>query len=101
MKQKRQYLELPLFAHQPRPYQGPSRDEVSRLRKRFVNPAVFSYYQEPLMMVEGSMQYLFDEKGRRYLDGFGGIVSVSVGHGHPQVMQAARWRKRADIESGS
>jgi len=33
------------------------------------------------------MQYLFDEKGKRYLDAFAGIVTVSVGHCHPKVVQ--------------
>jgi alanine-glyoxylate transaminase/(R)-3-amino-2-methylpropionate-pyruvate transaminase len=42
------------------------------------------------MIVEGRGQYLFDEKGRRYLDGFAGIVTVSVGHGHPHVVAAAQ-----------
>jgi alanine-glyoxylate transaminase/(R)-3-amino-2-methylpropionate-pyruvate transaminase len=35
------------------------------------------------------MQYLFDEKGKRYLDMFAGIVTVSVGHCHPYVTKAA------------
>ncbi|KAL0458836.1 UNVERIFIED_CONTAM: Alanine--glyoxylate aminotransferase 23, mitochondrial [Sesamum latifolium] len=34
------------------------------------------------------MQYLFDEKGRRYLDAFGGIATVSCGHCHPEVLDA-------------
>jgi alanine-glyoxylate transaminase/(R)-3-amino-2-methylpropionate-pyruvate transaminase len=34
------------------------------------------------------MQYLYDETGRRYLDGFGGIVTVSVGHCHPKIVAA-------------
>lgn len=34
------------------------------------------------------MQYLFDESGRRYLDAFAGIVTVSVGHCHPAVVDA-------------
>lgn len=34
------------------------------------------------------MQYLFDDKGRRYLDAFGGIATVCVGHCHPQVVDA-------------
>ncbi|MCX6935571.1 MAG: aminotransferase class III-fold pyridoxal phosphate-dependent enzyme [Verrucomicrobia bacterium] len=79
---------LPPYSHQPRPYQGPSTDEVLRLRKEFLTPSLFAYYQKPLMIVEGSMQYLFDEKGRRYLDGFAGIVTVSVGHCHPEVIAA-------------
>jgi alanine-glyoxylate transaminase/(R)-3-amino-2-methylpropionate-pyruvate transaminase len=59
------------------------------MRRDFVNPAIFHYYKKPIMIVEGKGQYLFDETGRRYLDGFGGIVTVSVGHCHPEVVKAA------------
>lgn len=34
------------------------------------------------------MQYLFDENGRRYLDAFAGIVTVSCGHCHPDILAA-------------
>jgi alanine-glyoxylate transaminase/(R)-3-amino-2-methylpropionate-pyruvate transaminase len=61
---------------------------VIALRRQFVNPAIFTYYRDPLMIVEGHMQYLYDETGRRYLDGFGGIVTVSVGHCHPRIVAA-------------
>jgi len=81
---------LPPFDYTPRPYAGPSADEVLRLRKKFLSPALFLYYKKPIMFVEGRGQYLFDEKGRRYLDGLGGIVTVSVGHCHPHVVEAAR-----------
>lgn len=37
-------------------------------------------------IVDGKMQYLFDEKGRRYLDAFGGIATVNCGHCHPDVV---------------
>ena len=60
------------------------------MRKHFLSPALLTYYKHPLMLVEGSMQYLYDEKGRRYLDGFGGIVTISVGHCHPYVVQKAK-----------
>jgi alanine-glyoxylate transaminase/(R)-3-amino-2-methylpropionate-pyruvate transaminase len=79
---------LPPSDHRPRPYAGPSKQEVLALRRQFVNPAIFHYYKEPLMIVEGHMQYLYDETGRRYLDGFGGIVTVSVGHCHPKIVAA-------------
>ena len=79
---------LPACDHRPRPYAGPSKDEVLALRRQFVNPAIFTYYRTPLMIVEGHMQYLYDETGRRYLDGFGGIVTVSVGHCHPRIVAA-------------
>jgi alanine-glyoxylate transaminase / (R)-3-amino-2-methylpropionate-pyruvate transaminase len=80
-------LAMPPFDYRPRPYHGPTREEVLALRRRHVNPAVFTLYREPLMIVEGKMQYLFDETGRRYLDLFGGIVTVSCGHCHPKVLQ--------------
>lgn len=60
------------------------------MRKEYLSPAIFHYYKKPIMIVEGKGQYLFDETGRRYLDGFGGIVTVSVGHCHPEVVEAAR-----------
>lgn len=81
---------LPPTDHKPRPYSGPSKAEVLAARKQFTNPAIFMLYQEPLMIVEGHMQYLFDETGRRYLDLFAGIVTVSVGHCHPKVTRAMR-----------
>ncbi len=81
--------QLPAFDHTPLPYEGPSPEEILALRKQYVNPAIFHYYKKPICIVEGKGQYLFDETGRRYLDGFGGIVTVSVGHCHPEVVKAA------------
>jgi alanine-glyoxylate transaminase/(R)-3-amino-2-methylpropionate-pyruvate transaminase len=82
--------ELPPFDHQPKKYSGPTSDEVLRLRKEFLNPGIFLYYKKPIMFVEGKMQYLWDEHGRRYLDALGGIVTVSVGHCHPHIVEVAR-----------
>ena len=48
-----------------------------------------SILQKPLMLVEGKMQYVWDEHGRRYLDALGGIATVSVGHCHSDVVKAA------------
>ena len=80
---------LPPCDYAPRPYEGPSAEEVLALRRQFLSPSIFHYYQRPVMIVEGRGQWLWDEKGRRYLDGFGGIVTVSVGHCHPHVVAAA------------
>jgi len=81
---------LPPFDYQPKPYAGPSAGEVLRLRKQFLNPGIFLYYKNPIMLVEGKMQYVWDERGKRYLDALGGIVTVSVGHCHPHVIDVAR-----------
>lgn len=80
-------LEMPPVAHTPAQYTGPSRDEVLRMRRQFTNPAVFTIYREPLLIVEGFMQYLYDETGRRYLDLLAGIVTISAGHSHPVVVR--------------
>lgn len=80
---------LPPCSYQPQPYTGPSPEEILALRQAHVNPGIFHYYKKPLTIVEGKGQWLFDETGRRYLDGFGGIVTVSVGHCHPHVTAAA------------
>jgi len=78
---------LPPYDHTPQPYDGPSNEEVRNQRAAHCHPVIFTLYKEPIMIVEGSMQYLFDETGRRYLDLIAGIVTVSCGHSHPVVNQ--------------
>ncbi len=78
-------LAPPATDHTPKPYIGPTREEVLALRREYQSPGLVTYYKDPLMIVEGHMQYVWDETGRQYLDGFAGIVSVSVGHCHPSV----------------
>ena len=56
-------LELPHTDHQPRPYDGPPRDELIAMRKQFTNPAVYTIYKEPLLIVEGHLQDLYDVTG--------------------------------------
>lgn len=40
-------------------------------------------FAKPVQIVEGKMQYLYDENGKEYLDGFAGVATVSLGHSHP------------------
>ncbi|KAJ0096493.1 hypothetical protein Patl1_27444 [Pistacia atlantica] len=60
--------QLPPFDYQPKPYLGPSAEQLN--------------------IVEGKMLYLFDESGMQYLDAFAGIVTVSCGHCHPDIVNA-------------
>ncbi|MCC7194519.1 MAG: aspartate aminotransferase family protein [Gemmatimonadaceae bacterium] len=80
-------LSMPACKHVPRPYTGPSRAEVLAARQQYTNPAIFTIYRDPLMIVEGHMQYLWDETGSRYLDCLGGIATVGIGHGHPEYVK--------------
>ncbi len=62
-----------------------NKDEIIRKYKQFLFPSVATYFAEPLVTDHASMQYLFDAEGRKYLDFFGGIVTISVGHANPRV----------------
>ena len=83
---------LPISSHTPAPYDGPSRDEVLAMRRQYLTPGLITYYREPLLIAEGHMQYVWDETGKQYLDAFAGIVTVSVGHCHPKIVEKVRSR---------
>ncbi|XP_014679555.1 PREDICTED: LOW QUALITY PROTEIN: alanine--glyoxylate aminotransferase 2 homolog 1, mitochondrial-like [Priapulus caudatus] len=67
-----------------------SYERAMSVRKKHVSPGYLTYYRQPVMICQGHMQYLWDTSGKRYLDLFGGIVTVSVGHCQPKVKQALR-----------
>ena len=62
-----------------------TKDEIILANKEFLFPAVFHYYKEPLVVARAKDQYVWDADGNQYLDFFGGIVTVSVGHCNDQV----------------
>ncbi len=62
--------------------------ETIRKHKEFLFPAVATYYQEPLALVRGEGFYVWDDQGQKYLDCFGGVLTVSVGHANPKVNAA-------------
>ncbi|XP_010529913.1 PREDICTED: alanine--glyoxylate aminotransferase 2 homolog 2, mitochondrial [Tarenaya hassleriana] len=78
---------LPPFDYTPPPYNGPSGDEILGKRKEFLSPSISCLFRKPVNIVDGKMQYLFDENGRRYLDAFAGIAVVNCGHCHPGVVE--------------
>jgi len=69
---------------QPKTTPGRS-EEIVRKHKEYLWPAVTNYYQKPLVADRGQMQYIWDLEGRKYLDFFGGILTVSVGHTNPKI----------------
>ncbi len=62
--------------------------EAIRKHKEFLFPAVANYYEEPIALVKGDGEYVWDEDGNRYLDCFGGVLTVSIGHANPRVNEA-------------
>src|SRR3954454_11738474 len=62
-----------------------TRNEILKDHKQYLFPSVANYFADPLVADHASMQYLWDAEGKKYLDFFGGIVTVSVGHCNPRV----------------
>lgn len=51
--------------------------------------ALMSTYQPlPITIVKGEGVYLYDTKGKKYLDAFAGISVCNLGHCHPRVVEA-------------
>jgi len=63
--------------------------EIERIHKLNLNPVLTTCYKKPIVITQGRMQYVYDSDGKRYLDMFGGIVTTSVGHCHPKLVEAA------------
>jgi 4-aminobutyrate aminotransferase len=61
------------------------RREINSKQKQFIYPAISNYFADPLPLERGEMQHVWDVEGKRYLDFFGGIVTVGVGHSNPRV----------------
>ncbi|HUR36233.1 MAG TPA: aspartate aminotransferase family protein [Terriglobales bacterium] len=62
-----------------------TKDEIIRKHKQYLFPSISTYFADPLVTDHASMQYLWDSEGKKYLDFFGGIVTISVGHTNPRV----------------
>ncbi len=52
-----------------------------------VQTKMLYYGDEPLAVARAKNQYLWDVEGKEYLDFFGGILTVSVGHCNDEVVQ--------------
>src|SRR5438552_17235357 len=63
-------------------------ETVRRKQKELLFPNVSTYYQDALVVDSAKGMFVRDVDGREYLDFFAGILTVSVGHCHPQVTQA-------------
>src|SRR5450755_3348799 len=62
-----------------------TKQEILLAQKEFIFPAVFNYFKEPLVVSHAKDQYVWDADGNQYLDFFGGIVTVSVGHANDRI----------------
>jgi len=61
------------------------RETILAKHEQYLFPCVANYYQEPLALSSAQGVHVTDTEGRQYLDFFGGILTVSLGHCHPAI----------------
>ena len=61
--------------------------ETLARRRKLLGSNLSIAYKNPLKIVRGSMQYLYDDEGRQYLDAYNNVAHI--GHCHPRVVRAA------------
>lgn len=62
-------------------------EEILALREQYIFPSVMVYHSEPVHIVRGEMANVYDHTGKKYIDGFSAVVTISCGHCHPDVMR--------------
>ncbi|NOX63992.1 MAG: aspartate aminotransferase family protein [Chloroflexi bacterium] len=70
-------------------------------QKRYLWPNHILYYTEPMALDRGDGMYVWDVEGNKYLDFFGGILTTSVGHNRPEVVEAAQKQTAKLIHSST
>jgi len=70
------------------PPKAPTKTETLASRRQRLGGNLSIAYREPVKVVRGWKQYLFDDEGRRYLDAYNNVAHV--GHAHPRVVEAGR-----------
>jgi taurine---2-oxoglutarate transaminase len=64
-------------------------DDLSAVHAKYVlTPWVAQGNRKAPIIVRGEGSYLYDDRGRRYLDFSAGLVAVNLGHAHPAVAAA-------------
>jgi 4-aminobutyrate aminotransferase-like enzyme len=64
--------------------------DVAAKYSQYMFPSIGAYYREPVALESGKGTRVRDFDGREYLDFFGGILTVSVGHANDRVNAAVR-----------
>jgi 4-aminobutyrate aminotransferase len=65
-----------------------NKQDIIDKQKKFLFSCVANYYDEPLVVDHAKGAYVYDSEGKEYLDFFGGIVTISVGHCNEKVTGA-------------
>jgi 4-aminobutyrate aminotransferase-like enzyme len=70
------------------------KQEIIDKQKKYLFSCVATYYDEPLVVDHAKDSYVYDAEGKQFLDFFGGILTVSVGHCNEKVTKAVEEQTR-------
>ena len=65
-----------------------SNHETTKNHQQYLWKCVTNYYAEPVALTHGEGMYVWDEDENKYLDCFGGVLTTSIGHANPHVVDA-------------
>src|ERR1041385_7579706 len=65
-----------------------TKTETLRRRRQLLGGNLSLAYRNPIKIVRGSIQYLYDDEGREYLDAYNNVAHV--GHCHSRVVHAGQ-----------
>jgi 4-aminobutyrate aminotransferase-like enzyme len=64
--------------------------DVTAKHRQYLFPSTATYYEQPVAIESGKGCHVRDFDGNKYLDFFGGILTISVGHANEKVNAAVR-----------
>ena len=59
---------------------------IVEAKRQYIMPCLGHFYKNPPQFVKGSMQYLFDAEGKKYLDCYAGVSVINCGHCNPSIV---------------
>jgi 4-aminobutyrate aminotransferase-like enzyme len=65
-----------------------NKNEILDKHRKYLFSCVANYYEEPLVVDHAKDHFVYDIDGKEYLDFFGGILTISVGHCNEKVTRA-------------
>lgn len=66
-------------------YIGP--DRIIEKKQRYMIPCLYHFYERPMQIVKGEMQFLYDSEGNKYLDFYSGVSTINCGHCNPAITE--------------
>ncbi|MBS61240.1 MAG: aspartate aminotransferase family protein [Anaerolineaceae bacterium] len=77
------------------------KNEILAKQEEYLWPNHLLYYTDPLPLDYGDGLYVWDVEGNKYLDFFAGILTNSVGHNHPLVVEKMREQIRKLVHTST